>query len=314
MSIDQQVAAAREWMASPRFTGIVRLYSARDVAEQQGTIVTDYTVARQAAEAFYARLRELFEQKKQITTFGPYSPGQAVAMKRAGIEGIYLGRLGDVREGLARRGPGAGPRQLPAQPGAERSGDAGARAAHRRQEPALRPLPHDARNSGRRHRSSTSGRSSSRTRTPATAATRTCAIWSGASSRSAFPATTSRTRSPVRRSAATRAARCWCRPTSRSSGSARHACNWTSCGCPASSSPAPTPSRPRSSRTAATSAITRSSSGATNTDLPSYKAGYVAILRQLHERRRGGRARPPAVRAVGRRAAGGGRVARRESA
>ena len=88
---DQQVTAAMEWFASPRFDGIVRLYSPRQVAEQQGTIPGDYTVAREAAEGFYARLRDLFEQRKQITTFGPYSPGQAVMMKRIGMEGIYLG-------------------------------------------------------------------------------------------------------------------------------------------------------------------------------------------------------------------------------
>jgi hypothetical protein len=41
--------------------------------------------------AFYERLRELFAEGKCITTFGPYSPGQAVAMRRMGIEGIYLG-------------------------------------------------------------------------------------------------------------------------------------------------------------------------------------------------------------------------------
>ena len=42
---DQQVAAAREWFADPRFDGIVRLYSPRQVAEQQGTLSGDYTVA-----------------------------------------------------------------------------------------------------------------------------------------------------------------------------------------------------------------------------------------------------------------------------
>ena len=47
---------------SPRFAGIVRLYSPREVAEQQGTISGDYTVARRAAEEFYRRLRELFER------------------------------------------------------------------------------------------------------------------------------------------------------------------------------------------------------------------------------------------------------------
>ena len=61
------------------------------MVEQRGTIGHDYTIAREAAVAFYDRLCELFAQRKSITTFGPYSPGQAVAMKRMGIEAIYLG-------------------------------------------------------------------------------------------------------------------------------------------------------------------------------------------------------------------------------
>jgi isocitrate lyase len=40
-SFDQQVAAAREWIASPRFAGLKRLFSARDIAEQQGSIRPD---------------------------------------------------------------------------------------------------------------------------------------------------------------------------------------------------------------------------------------------------------------------------------
>src|SRR6516165_12580179 len=105
-AFDQQVAAAKEWFASPRFAGIVRLYSPREVAEQQGTIFGDYTVARRAAEEFYARLRELFEQRKQITTFGPYSPGQAVTLKRMGIEGIYLGGWATSAKGSVTEDPG----------------------------------------------------------------------------------------------------------------------------------------------------------------------------------------------------------------
>ena len=75
------------------------LLSARQVAAQQGTIRTDYPVARDAAEAFYLRLRELFADKAAITTFGPYSPGQAVTMKRLGIEGHLSGGLGDLGQG-----------------------------------------------------------------------------------------------------------------------------------------------------------------------------------------------------------------------
>jgi isocitrate lyase len=103
---DQQVAAAEQWFASPRFKGITRLYSPHQVAEQQGTIRGDYTIARRAAEEFYARLRELFEQRKQITTFGPYSPGQAVMMKRMGMEGIYLGGWATSAKGSINEDPG----------------------------------------------------------------------------------------------------------------------------------------------------------------------------------------------------------------
>src|SRR5438270_13883798 len=88
-SFQSEVDETARWLASPRFEGITRLYSARQVVEQRGTIQADYTVARTAAERFYTRLRELFAARKQITTFGPYSPGQAVALKRAGIEAIY---------------------------------------------------------------------------------------------------------------------------------------------------------------------------------------------------------------------------------
>jgi isocitrate lyase len=82
------------------------LHSARQVVEQRGTIPTDYTVARMAAEQFYDRLRQLFAEGKQITTFGPYSPGQAVALKRMGIEGIYLGGWATSARGSVTEDPG----------------------------------------------------------------------------------------------------------------------------------------------------------------------------------------------------------------
>ena len=104
--LENETAQLREWFASKRFEGIRRLHTAREVAEQRGTIVPDYTVARVAADGFYARLRELFAARKCITTFGPYSPGQAVAMKRMGIEGIYLGGWATSAKGSAREDPG----------------------------------------------------------------------------------------------------------------------------------------------------------------------------------------------------------------
>jgi isocitrate lyase len=103
---EQDVAATQRYFDDPRFSGIIRLYTARQVVEQRGTIPTDYTVARDAAAAFYKRLRELFAAKKSITTFGPYSPGQAVSMKRMGIEGIYLGGWATSAKGSTTEDPG----------------------------------------------------------------------------------------------------------------------------------------------------------------------------------------------------------------
>jgi isocitrate lyase len=105
-SFEPEIGETATWFASPRFEGITRLYSARQVAEQRGTIPTDYTVARLAAGQFYDRLRQLFAGRKQITTFGPYSPGQAVALKRMGIEGIYLGGWATSARGSVTEDPG----------------------------------------------------------------------------------------------------------------------------------------------------------------------------------------------------------------
>ncbi|HEX7826316.1 MAG TPA: isocitrate lyase family protein, partial [Mycobacterium sp.] len=103
---EQDVAATQRYFDSPRFEGIIRLYTARQVVEQRGTIAADYIVAREAAAAFFERLRELYGQHKSITTFGPYSPGQAVTMKRNGIEGIYLGGWATSAKGSISEDPG----------------------------------------------------------------------------------------------------------------------------------------------------------------------------------------------------------------
>ena len=104
---EQDLQATRLYFESPRFKGIRRLYSARQVVEQRGVIAQDYSVAREAAEGFHARLRELFAAGRSITTFGPYSPSQAVTMKRMGIEGIYLGGWATSAKGSIQEDPGA---------------------------------------------------------------------------------------------------------------------------------------------------------------------------------------------------------------
>jgi|GEM_PF-84738 len=106
-TFERKVQETKEWFANPRFKGVRRLYSARQVVQQQGTLEADYTVARKYSEEFYNRLRELFAKGEQITSFGPYTPGQAVAMKRIGIEGIYLGGWATSAKGSIDEDPGA---------------------------------------------------------------------------------------------------------------------------------------------------------------------------------------------------------------
>src|SRR5215472_14845597 len=105
-SFESETGETARWLASPRFDGITRLYSARQVVDQRGTICADYPVARVAAEQFYDLLRQHLADRTSITTFGPYSPGQAVALKRMGIEGIYLGGWATSAKGSVTEDPG----------------------------------------------------------------------------------------------------------------------------------------------------------------------------------------------------------------
>ena len=105
-SFEDEILETGKWFSSPRFKGITRLYPPRTVVEQRGTIRNDYSIARVASEAFFDRLRELCSNGKQITTFGPYSPGQAIAIKRMGIEGIYLGGWATSAKGSVTEDPG----------------------------------------------------------------------------------------------------------------------------------------------------------------------------------------------------------------
>jgi isocitrate lyase len=105
-ALQDELEITRGWMKGERFARTTRLYSPRQVVEQRGTIDISYPVARHAADRFYARLRELFDERRSITTYGPYSPGQAVAMKQAGIEAIYLGGWATSAKGSMDEDPG----------------------------------------------------------------------------------------------------------------------------------------------------------------------------------------------------------------
>ena len=106
-AFEKEVSETKQWFADWRFAETTRLYSARQVVEQRGTIRRDYSIAKNGAKEFYTLLKDLFAQKKSITTFGPYSPGQAVMMKRLGIQGIYLGGWATSAKGSVTEDPGA---------------------------------------------------------------------------------------------------------------------------------------------------------------------------------------------------------------
>jgi len=55
--LEAEIAETQRWFETPRFHGITRLYAARQIAEQRGTIARDYTIARDAADSFFDRLR-----------------------------------------------------------------------------------------------------------------------------------------------------------------------------------------------------------------------------------------------------------------
>jgi isocitrate lyase len=56
-AFEEDIAEIQEFMDGDRFSAATRVYSARQVAEQRGTVAQDYTVAREAAAAFYDLLR-----------------------------------------------------------------------------------------------------------------------------------------------------------------------------------------------------------------------------------------------------------------
>jgi isocitrate lyase len=105
-AFEDDIQEVQRFMDGERFSATQRVFTARHVAEQRGSVPQDYTVARDAAAQFYDLLREKFSRGESITSFGPYSPGQVVQMKRSGIEGIYLGGWATSAKGSTNEDPG----------------------------------------------------------------------------------------------------------------------------------------------------------------------------------------------------------------
>ena len=73
-------------VTSGRWDGIVRPYSAEDVARLRGTVHVEHTLARLGAE----RLWELVTKQDYVAALGALTGNQAVQQVKAGLQAIYL--------------------------------------------------------------------------------------------------------------------------------------------------------------------------------------------------------------------------------
>jgi isocitrate lyase len=75
-----------QWRKDPRWAGVQRPYSAKDVLALRGSIVVEHTLARLGAE----RLWHLLHTEDYVPALGAQTGAQAVQMVQAGLKAIYL--------------------------------------------------------------------------------------------------------------------------------------------------------------------------------------------------------------------------------
>ena len=85
-AVPSDVSEAGQAGVPPRFQGIVRPYSQREVEKLRGSVRIEHTLARRGAE----RLWQLLHTRPYVHALGAISGNQAVQMVRAGLESIYI--------------------------------------------------------------------------------------------------------------------------------------------------------------------------------------------------------------------------------
>src|SRR3982750_4653693 len=78
--------STEDWSNNPRWKGVTRKYSLRDVQRLQGSVVPEHTLARRGAE----KLWELLHSEDFVPSLGALTGNQAVQQARAGLKAIYL--------------------------------------------------------------------------------------------------------------------------------------------------------------------------------------------------------------------------------
>src|SRR5574340_269429 len=79
-------ALEESWKTDDRWAGIVRPYTADDVARLRGSVQIEHTLAQQGS----SRLWHLLRNESFVAALGAMTGGQAVQQVRAGLPAIYL--------------------------------------------------------------------------------------------------------------------------------------------------------------------------------------------------------------------------------
>ncbi|MDR1998320.1 MAG: isocitrate lyase, partial [Frankiaceae bacterium] len=82
----EAAALEKEWATSPRWKGIERTYTARDVVTLRGRVREEHTLAKLGAE----RLWDMMNEREYVRALGAITGNQAVQMVKAGLDAIYL--------------------------------------------------------------------------------------------------------------------------------------------------------------------------------------------------------------------------------
>jgi isocitrate lyase len=75
-----------EWRTNPRWKGVTRPYSEKDVEQLRGSIHIEHTLARLGAE----RLWKLLQEEPYVPSLGAVTGNQAVQQVKAGLPAIYV--------------------------------------------------------------------------------------------------------------------------------------------------------------------------------------------------------------------------------
>ena len=74
------------WQNNPRWQGISRTYSAKDVVNLRGSVLIEHTLAQRGAE----KLWQLLNQESFVNALGALTGNQAMQQVKAGLKAIYL--------------------------------------------------------------------------------------------------------------------------------------------------------------------------------------------------------------------------------